>query len=259
MLHSSARDNIYKNDLTTPETFDFPGLFIYAQITNHVRMQRLPEKVINLYIIVWIKLLKGYNIMISEIYSRRSIRKFLPTPIPKQDMNEIIQSGIKAPSSKNRQPWKYFVIQGNAKEKMLDIFRQGIKREESQNSLLPKSKQHIVSAKHTVDIMAEAPVIVFVVNSLGKSLFSELTLEEHISEICNIQSISASIQNMLLTATEKGIGSLWICDIYFAYPELCTWLNCDGQLIAALAFGYPNETPGERPRKKIGEVVEWRI
>lgn len=197
--------------------------------------------------------------MISEIYSRRSIRKFLPTPIPKQDMNEIIQSGIKAPSSKNRQPWKYFVIQGNAKEKMLDIFRQGIKREESQNSLLPKSKQHIVSAKHTVDIMAEAPVIVFVVNSLGKSLFSELTLEEHISEICNIQSISASIQNMLLTATEKGIGSLWICDIYFAYPELCTWLNCDGQLIAALAFGYPNETPGERPRKKIGEVVEWRI
>lgn len=33
-------------------------------------------------------------------------------------------------------------------------------------------------------------------------------------DICNIRSIGASIQNMLLTATEKGIGSLWICDTY---------------------------------------------
>ncbi|MCR2048618.1 nitroreductase family protein [Acetatifactor muris] len=71
-------------------------------------------------------------------------------------------------------------------------------------------------------------------------------------------AISASIQNMLLAATEKGIGSLWICDIYFAYSELCEWLNSDGQLIAAIAFGYPNEFPKERPRKKLEDIVEWR-
>lgn len=63
---------------------------------------------------------------------------------------------------------------------------------------------------------------------------------------------------MLLTATEKGIGSLWICDIYFAYAELCQWLGDDGQLIAALAFGYPDEHPKARPRKKLEDVVEWR-
>ena len=51
--------------------------------------------------------------------------------------------------------------------------------------------------------MEEAPTIIFVVNSLGKSILSELIPEEHIYEICNIQSISASIQNMLLAATEK--------------------------------------------------------
>ncbi len=154
--------------------------------------------------------------MISEIYNRRSIRKFIDKPISKKDIIDIIQSGIKAPSSKNRQPWKYIVIQGNTKEEMLKVFRQGIKREESDNALLPQSKQHITSAKYTVDIMKEAPTIVFVVNSLGKSILSELTPEERVSEICNIQSIGASIQNMLLAATKKGIGSLWICDIYFA-------------------------------------------
>lgn len=76
--------------------------------------------------------------------------------------------------------------------------------------------------------------------------------------MCNIQSLSASIQNMLLAATEKGIGGLWICDIYFAYSELCQWLNSDGQLIAAIAFAYPNESPKEKPRKKIEDLVEWR-
>lgn len=196
--------------------------------------------------------------MISAIYDRRSIRKFIDKPISQKDIIDIIQSGIKAPSSKNRQPWKFVVIQGNAKKEMINVFRQGIEREENDSALLPQSKQHIVSAKHTIDIMAEAPAIVFVVNSLGKSIMEKLTTEERVSEICNIQSISASIQNMLLAATEKGIGSLWICDIYFAYPELCKWLDCDGQLIAAIAFGYPNEFPEERPRKKIEDVVEWR-
>ena len=175
--------------------------------------------------------------MISAIYDRRSIRKFTDRPISQEDITDIIQSGIKAPSSKNRQPWKYIVVQGNAKEEMLKVFRQGIEREEKDNALLPLSKQHIAAAKYTVDIMAEAPIIVFVVNSLGKSILTELTPEEHVYEICNIQSISASIQNMLLAATEKGIGSLWICDIYFAYSELCKWLDSDGQLIAAIAFG----------------------
>lgn len=196
--------------------------------------------------------------MISAIYDRRSIRKFLNKPISRQDITEIIQSGTKAPSSKNRQPWKFIVIQGKSKEEMLKVFRRGIEREEKESALLPLSRQHIITAKHTVDIMAEAPVIIFVVNALGKSILTELTPEEHVAEICNIQSVSASIQNMLLAATEKGIGSLWICDIYFAYAELCKWLDSDGQLIAAVAFGYPDESPEERPRRKMEEVVEWR-
>lgn len=196
--------------------------------------------------------------MIPAIYERRSIRKFTDKPVSQKDIADIIQSGIKAPSSKNRQPWKYIVTQGKSKEEMLNVFRQGIEREENDSALLPQSKQHIAAAKNTVDIIAEAPAVVFVVNSLGKSIMEELTLEERVSEICNIQSISASIENMLLAATEKGIGSLWICDIFFAYPELCKWIKSDGQLVAAIAFGYPNECPDERPRKKIDDIVEWR-
>lgn len=196
--------------------------------------------------------------MIEEIGKRRSIRKFKAVPIPEQEILEILQSAIKAPSSKNRQPWKFIVIQENAKTQMLDAFRRGINREENEDVLLPQSREHIPAAKYTVEIMENAPVVVFVVNTHGKGLRQSMTVEEHIYEICNMQSISASIQNMILAATEKGIGTLWICDIYFAYPELCEWLNSEGQLVAAIALGYPDEFPRERPRKKIQEVVEWK-
>lgn len=200
--------------------------------------------------------------MISAIYDRRSIRKFSDQPISKEDMIDIIQSGMKAPSSKNRQPWNYIVIQGNTKDEMLHVFRQGIFREEKENALLPYSKPYIEGAKNTVAIMTEAPVIVFVLNRLGKSVTEPLTPEEHVYEICNVQSIGASIQNMLLCATDKGIGSLWICDTFFAQAELHQWLEkdgiCTGELVAAIAFGYPTEFPCERPRKPFTESVIWR-
>ena len=40
--------------------------------------------------------------MISAIYDRRSIRKFSNKPISPKDITDIIQSGIKAPSSKKQ-------------------------------------------------------------------------------------------------------------------------------------------------------------
>ena len=75
--------------------------------------------------------------------------------------------------------------------------------------------------------MEQAPVVIFVVNPLGISIHRTLNAEERIYEICNAQSIGAAMENMTLTATELGLGSLWICDTYFAYDELNHWLNAD--------------------------------
>ncbi len=88
-----------------------------------------------------------------------------------------------------------------------------------------------------------------------KSCCSE---EDRIAEICNTQSIGAAIENMILTATDLGLGSLWICDTFFAQKELDEWLGAEGELFAALAVGYAAEAPQARPRKEMRDVVEWR-
>ncbi len=119
---------------------------------------------------------------------------------------------------------------------MLEAFCRGIEREEKREALLPESQRFLSGAKYTAQIMEQAPVSVFVLNSLGKGLFSSMNEEERIFEVCNIQSVSAAIQNVLLAAEHKGIGSLWICDIFFAYEELCQWLGTEGELLAAVAL-----------------------
>lgn len=195
--------------------------------------------------------------MLEAIKNRRSIRKFKEEEVPRHMIEEIIQSGVLAPSAKNRQPWKFVVVSGNAKADMVSAMGNGLERER-EHPLLPNVSQYISGASYTLKIMEKAPVTIFIVNPVGVDIHSSLTEEEHIEELCNAQSIGAAIENMILTATELGLGSLWICDTYFAYDELQTYLNTEGELIAALTIGYADEAPNARPRKSMDEVVEWR-
>lgn len=195
--------------------------------------------------------------MLTAIKNRRSIRKYIKKDVPRQIIEDIIQAGILAPSSKNRQPWKFIVAKDAAKDEVLAVMQKGLEREKV-NPFLPGSVQYLGGAEHTLEIMRQAPVLIFIVNTLGIDIHASLNAEERIYEICNAQSIGAAIENMTLAATEYGLGSLWICDTYFAYEELCSWLNTDGEMFAALAVGYADEDPSARPRKVKEAVTEWR-
>jgi nitroreductase len=54
----------------------------------------------------------------AAITSRRSVRAFLPTPVPRQTIEDILTVASRAPSGVNTQPWKVTVLTGEAKEKL---------------------------------------------------------------------------------------------------------------------------------------------
>ena len=124
-------------------------------------------------------------------------------------------------------------------------------------SLLPNYVNYINKAQNSFKIMQEATVLIFVMNTLSKEYRKFLSFEEDIAEICDTQAICASIENMLLTANNLGLGSLWIGDILFVYPELKYWLNKKGEIIAYIALlGYADEKPVVRPRKDFDKIVQ---
>ena len=55
------------------------------------------------------------------VMGRRSIRGYLPDPVPKSLIKEVISMAIRAPSSLNTQPWNFYVVSGE----ILDRIRAG--------------------------------------------------------------------------------------------------------------------------------------
>lgn len=192
------------------------------------------------------------------IEERRSIRKYKNKNVSHEQIETIVKAAILAPSAKNRQPWKYIVYTGEEKSKLLDVMENALEKENKNHTLLPKSSFGLPDAFNTLRIMREAPVIIIVMNINGKSPFEPIGTDERVSEICDSLSIGASIENMILKATEIGLGTLWIANTCFAYKDMIDFINSPGQLIGAVTVGYADEKPLPRPRKSIDEVLEYR-
>ena len=52
----------------------------------------------------------------AAITSRRSIRAFLPTPLPRATIEALLQVSARAPSGTNQQPWRVYVLTGAARD-----------------------------------------------------------------------------------------------------------------------------------------------
>ena len=196
--------------------------------------------------------------MIREIENRRSIRKYKPDEIERKLIEEIIYSASLAPSAKNRQPWKFIVYQGKEKDKLVDVMRHGINSEKMTHELMPEWAFAIPDAENTVRIMQEAPCLIAVLNTNQYTPFASIEREKRIVEICDSLSIGAAVENMILTATGYGLGTLWIANTCFAYNELVQEIGTKDQLTGVVALGYGDEAPAPRPRKAWDDVVEYR-
>ena len=187
---------------------------------------------------------------LETIAARRSIRKFRDDPVPDEALQAILAAGARAPSGKNRQPWRFVVVQEDKRAEMVRVMREGLARMKTEGTDLG-------SAEWTAVVMDHAPITVFVFHAEGMHPWLTRSIEQAFTDVVNIQSIGAAIQNMLLAAQELGLGSLWICDVFYAYEELREWLGETGQMVAAVSFGYPGESPAARPRMAVDELTRW--
>jgi F420 biosynthesis protein FbiB-like protein len=188
---------------------------------------------------------------LQTITARRSIRRFKDKPLPDEALRAVLEAATQAPSAKNRQPWRFIVVQGEEKRAgMVRAMRQGIANMKAEG-------EDVGSAEGSAWVMEQAPVTVFVYNPEGIHPWEEHSFHQMWLDVVNTQSIGAALQNMTLAAQELGLGSLWICDVFYAYTELGEWLGEESQMIAAMALGYADESPPARPRMAVDEVTRW--
>ncbi len=54
----------------------------------------------------------------AAITSRKSVRAFVPTPVPRETIEDMLRVASRAPSGTNTQPWKVYVLTGTSKSEL---------------------------------------------------------------------------------------------------------------------------------------------
>ena len=156
------------------------------------------------------------------VYSRRSIRRFKPDPVPRELVNQVLHAGIWAPSSCNYQMWDLVVV--DDPQINLDLAQ--------------------VSSQ-----LGNAPVNIVVAYGRG---FSE-------ENYANVQSAAALIENMSLAAGVLGLGSFWITQVGDGrLLGAKVGLPPDRWVVAVLALGYPKSLPKKGPKRRpLSQVTHY--
>ena len=185
-----------------------------------------------------------------NILSLRSIRNYLPTPVSKEDLQEILEAGTWAPSAVNLQPWYFVAIQSKEElAKMSEIM------ERVANRLEPSLKARFANAPAVVD-----ETTTFVRNLGGAPVYIlafQLKPDyENKADMINL-SIGAALENILLAAHDKGLATCWLTapvETLVGDELRDMFAPGKGSLVALVTLGYPAKE-AKAPRRKEGRFT----
>lgn len=204
----------------------------------------------------------------SAIRSRRSIRRFLPDPIPVTEIREMLALAGMAPSISNRQMWRFLVLlQDNFRQMLSGLMERRLAELATWPEFAGESQRLRAMRDHTQHF-SQAPAVIIVINQGYNSTLERMLVErgmkaweaERLFSYPDIQSVSAAIAYFTLVAQERGYGTCWMTDVLLVKRDFHASLNLgmDEEIMAAVALGRPADHPRLRERKAIDELIEWR-
>jgi nitroreductase len=185
------------------------------------------------------------------VVNRRSIRKFKKDPVSEENLNSILEAGRWSPSAGNTQPWHFIVVTNEkAKAKIAGICT---KYSRKHWKIFPPERARYLAARNGTwdkSYMKEIPVLLVVCCEIREDVRNELAMA----------SVWMAVENMLLAATDEGIGS---CVYTFLNEreenELKHVLDVPQThgIACMIQLGQTDAQPAEPSRKKLEEIVSY--
>lgn len=197
--------------------------------------------------------------LLEAIQSRRSIRKFKSDAVPDKIITELIEAGRLAPSGTNLQPTRYIVIKGEAvKEKLREYTPLPFVSDAPVVIACCIDTQAGVSVNDRLKELREAQA--FAGTPLDKADSSNFSKRrksmdpDTLKAYLNLNAAIA-IDHITLRAVDLGLGSCWV--MMFDKEKVKNLLDLEDryEVLALLPVGYPDQSPAQRPRLDIDQLL----
>jgi F420 biosynthesis protein FbiB-like protein len=174
------------------------------------------------------------------IRTRRSIRRYLDRPVPRDLIDQLLEAATWAPSAHNRQPWRFAVITTQAaKDRLADRMGERLRADRLRDGDPVEAIER--DANRSRERIASAPVVIVMCLSMIDMDHTPDERRNSIERTMAMQSVAASIQNLLLTAHDLGLGACWMCAPLFCPDVVRDALDLpdDWEAQALITIGYP--------------------
>lgn len=177
------------------------------------------------------------------IKKRRSVfpAQYNDKPISKKNIEKVLEAANFAPTHKKTEPWRFKVLQGEAKEK-LGLFL-SLKYMETD----PKPKQFKVEKLIQNPKKAAAVIAICMQRDPLESL----------PEWEEVAATAMAVQNMWLCCTEMGIGSYWSSPGLIKYMDDFFELNSGEVCLGFFYMGYYDEEIPVVSKDPWQDKVTW--
>jgi len=162
--------------------------------------------------------------LLPEIKERKSIRKFTRETVSRDALSRILEAGLSAPNAKNRQEWRFVVVQ---KEEI---------------------RKKIQDAAFGQESIGQAPVIV-------AACTTNIDYRMPNGHLSYPIDLSFAVSFMMLQAVHEGLGTC--CITTFDEQEVKEILTVpfSMRVVMLLLMGYPADEPEAPARKPVKRVV----
>ena len=174
---------------------------------------------------------KGKQMTFMELAQKRySVRKYMPIPVEQEKIEEILKAGNIAPTAKNIQPQRIYVL---------------------------KSKEALEKLAKLTPMGFDAPVVLLIAYNQDEEWQNPLQEGIH----SGVEDVSIVATHIMLRAAELGIGSCWVN--YFPNNETEKAFNLPNneKVVLLMPIGYPAEdskpNPNHTKKKPLNETVKY--
>lgn len=182
------------------------------------------------------------------IRNRRSIKpeKFSSRKVLKDQVVEILNNALWAPTHGLTQPWFFTIFSGDERDKLGEFMANSYRKDCPPELFMEKKFEKL----RTRPLMA--PVVI----AIGMKR-QEI---EKIPEIEEIEAVACAVQNMYLTATAYGLAPYWSSGEICYKEDMKSFLGLGpkDKCLGLFYLGYTNEEWPSSHRKPLEYHTEWR-